>query len=612
MAGASNKEWCKPCGREGEDQRAHSWCSGCLEPLCEECLKFHRKGKTTENHKTTPILEIIGKKESMTGASTMKFCKPCGREGEDKRAHSWCNDCSEPLCKKCLKYHRKGKTTEKHKTIPYLNRFYSSVFEIPTKCHTHNYKKFSIYCIHHDQIGCASCLQDLHIECEEVISIKKASQSLTTPAIVDLQRRILDCSLIISKIIEVYQKNLSSISEQKNKYREKVSKVRKDLNTCLDELEQNVDRKLDDCDTICKDEIEKSIKDLATRKSKSESWHTAIEKLTENENDKSRIFAAIKTIDHLQVEEESFLSKFQEDLVAYELFSSPFDFIETIESMLATIANIKIEKIKTTVQQSSNTQQIDTYIQQGKIHLLHKISSSKLEMIAFGKACLTMDNRIVFVEYQLRVYDISSSSVHTIQLKSVWSSDITCDLKNNVYVSFPGDGIYNIDIMNLNEGYRINTKQGGYQQVKHKNGLLYTNWNDKIVLFNQQKTIVKTLECIFKPVFMCVENCDGIYISDGKSIIRMTETGSHNIIPTIMEMGEAITGLDVDGQGQLYACIYTDEVGTVVRINTTTGYREPVLENLVTPCYIAFHPTKNMFLVITDRGKECSVYLVTN
>lgn len=58
MAGASNMEWCKPCGREGEDQRAHSWCGGCSEPLCEECLKFHRKGKTTENHKTTPILEV--------------------------------------------------------------------------------------------------------------------------------------------------------------------------------------------------------------------------------------------------------------------------------------------------------------------------------------------------------------------------------------------------------------------------------------------------------------------------------------------------------------------------------------------------------------------------
>lgn len=556
----------------------------------------------------------IGKRDRMTGDSTMKLCKPCGREGEDERAHSWCNDCSEPLCKKCLKYHRKGKTTEKHKTTPILNRFHSSVFRIPTKCHIHDYKKFSIYCIHHDQIGCASCLRDLHIECEEVISIEKASQSLTRPAIVDLQRRILDCSLIISKIIEAYQKNLSSISEQKKEYKEKVSIVRKNLNTCLDELEQNVDIKLDDCGTICKDEIEKRIEDLTTRKSKAESWHTAIESLIEDEDGGSQfnIFAAINTIDHLQVKEESFLSKFQEDLVAYELFSSPFDFIETIKSMLATIANIKIEKIKTTVQQPSNTQQNDTYIQQGKIQLLHKISSSKLEMTAFGKACLTMDNRIVCVGYPLRVYDIGSSSVHTIQVEFICSSDITCDLKNNVYVSFPGDGIYNVDIKNMNEGHRINTQQGRYQRVKQKNDFIYSNWNYEIVLFNQQKTIVKTLQCIFKPVFMCVENCDGIYIADAKSIMRMTETGTHNIIPIIMEMGEVITGLDVDGQGHLYACISTDVVGTVVRINTTTGYREPVLENLVTPCYISFHPTQNMFLVITDRGKECSVYLVTN
>lgn len=52
--------------------------------------------------------------------------------------------------------------------------------------------------------------------------------------------------------------------------------------------------------------------------------------------------------------------------------------------------------------------------------------------------------------------------------------------------------------------------------------------------------------------------------------------------------------------------------GAVEQINTTTGYREPVLENLFKPRNIAFHPTKNMFLVITEYGQKCLVYQVTN
>lgn len=92
----------------------------------------------------------------------------------------------------------------------------------------------------------------------------------------------------------------------------------------------------------------------------------------------------------------------------------------------------------------------------------------------------------------------------------------------------------------------------------------------------------------------------------------MTESGSQSEIPTNMKRDNAdITGLDIDEQGRLYACIYNKEEGSVVRINPSTGNEEPVLQNIVTPSNIAFHPTKNMFLVITDHGKECSVYEVT-
>ncbi|CAG2247802.1 unnamed protein product [Mytilus edulis] len=216
-----------------------------------------------------------------------------------------------------------------------------------------------------------------------------------------------------------------------------------------------------------------------------------------------------------------------------------------------------------------------------------------------------MDDRIVFIGYPFRVYDIGSSSVRKIKV-SFSATNLTCGLNNNIYTSFSSVGVYNIDIKNLNEGRCINkirVKPGDYRLVKLNNTMLYSNIENGIVIFNEDGTVVKTLHCTCRAEYMCLDKRGEILLSDGKSIIHMTESGSHNEIPVKMKTGDEITGLDVNEQGQLYACICNEEAGSIVRINTTTGYKEHVLENLVTPKNIAFHPTKNMFLVITDKGK---------
>ncbi|CAC5401354.1 unnamed protein product [Mytilus coruscus] len=235
-------------------------------------------------------------------------------------------------------------------------------------------------------------------------------------------------------------------------------------------------------------------------------------------------------------------------------------------------------------------------------------------MKVLNKASFTMNNQIVFNGSPFLVYDITSSSVHTINV-GYSSSDVTCNVKNNVYASFPPIGVYNIDIKNLKEGPRINTEtstENAYGRVKVNNALIYSNVENVILIFSQDGTVVKTLQCKITLLYICVDNRGGMFISDGKSIIHMTETGSHKEIRTNMKSDHEIRGLDVSEQGQLYACICHKEEGTVVQINTSTGYKEPVLENLVTPRDIAFHPIKNMFLIITDKSRECLIYQITN
>ncbi|CAG2247801.1 unnamed protein product [Mytilus edulis] len=218
----------------------------------------------------------------MAGASNLKWCEPCSRDGENQPAESWCSDCVEPLCVECAKFHRKGKITANHKTIPILEaeKLDSSILDISESCHIHDDQKLSFFCVQHDKICCAFCLRESHNACKDVKSIEQASKGVKMgTAIGDLQRRISEFSLMIGKILDVCKNNLSSISDQKDEFKGKLINFRKELSTYLDELEQEIYTKLDVCDKECTSEIEKKIKDLTIGQNKSASRQTAIETL---------------------------------------------------------------------------------------------------------------------------------------------------------------------------------------------------------------------------------------------------------------------------------------------------------------------------------------------
>lgn len=432
-------------------------------------------------------------------------------------------------------------------------------------------------------------------------------------SIEDLKRRTSNFSLVIGKIVEAYKNNLKLLTVQKDGCKEKLINIRKELIGFLDELEQVIEKKGDALEKECKDKIEQNIKDLTTRKNKSESWQTAIKTFVDHASE-TRILAAVKTLDRLQGEEESFLDNFQENLTEYEIRSSSFDFTGKIKPILTKISAIKIEKIKTRVQEPIDNQQVQPYhFQQGKVRLYQKISCSQHRMTRIYSACFTADNRIVFSgHFLLNIYDIASASVQSIQMKYC-PQDITCDLKNDTYASFPAVGLCKFNKENFTEDHWSTQTSGCFNCVKVTNDKIYSNINSReVVVLNKDQRIVKSLKTKIRLEFMCLADHNGIYISDGKSIKHLTESGSISRIPYTLKRDNDITGLDLDQQGQLFVCVSNKEVGSIVRINTVTGYKEPaVLEHLVTPKNIAFHPTKYTFLVITDHGKECSVYEVT-
>ena len=109
--------------------------------------------------------------------SAEKLCQPCQKENESKIATTWCKDCMEAMCENCSKYHRRNSSTQFHQLdsieqIAFDNLTVSSDI---LNCDEHNDKSIEFYCTEHDLPCCITCVTLFHRGCKSVNSISKAA-----------------------------------------------------------------------------------------------------------------------------------------------------------------------------------------------------------------------------------------------------------------------------------------------------------------------------------------------------------------------------------------------------------------------------------------------------
>ncbi|XP_061186925.1 uncharacterized protein LOC133195059 [Saccostrea echinata] len=99
---------CEACKRENETEGADNYCLSCCEALCGNCTKYHRKNRSSRDHKTCPLDEIKYVPE-MSKLSSNIHCK----KHKDRPIELFCNDHEEPRCAiSCSTEHRKCESVE--------------------------------------------------------------------------------------------------------------------------------------------------------------------------------------------------------------------------------------------------------------------------------------------------------------------------------------------------------------------------------------------------------------------------------------------------------------------------------------------------------------------
>ncbi|XP_061190351.1 uncharacterized protein LOC133198245 [Saccostrea echinata] len=108
-------------------------------------------------------------------------CQACLRESEEEDATEYCLVCLEYLCKMCIKYHKRGLTTQNHKLIPLTELKTTSIVPNAVRentCLNHQGRKIELFCNDHEEPCCTMCVSMEHRECGSVDTVEKTAQNL--------------------------------------------------------------------------------------------------------------------------------------------------------------------------------------------------------------------------------------------------------------------------------------------------------------------------------------------------------------------------------------------------------------------------------------------------
>lgn len=104
-----------------------------------------------------------------------QFCGPCNEENKKVLAISWCTVCMDAMCESCTASHKRFKPCKNHHTVPIENMVKEQATEIDfdEHCMQHEGKTLEVYCLDHRQMCCVICLATQHRKCEHVSTFEE-------------------------------------------------------------------------------------------------------------------------------------------------------------------------------------------------------------------------------------------------------------------------------------------------------------------------------------------------------------------------------------------------------------------------------------------------------
>jgi len=230
----------------------HTFCLKCLQdyaknkkpgdkvpcPFCREDFTVPEGGlaKLPRNYFVEKVLEV--KKLASRLDHDDVECETCSEESNtsDRKAVTFCTDCSQNMCKQCFSCHKKCKATSSHKTVG-LNEGHDAedlLSKFPeNRCDKHSDKIIELYCSECKLAVCMMCFVKGH-KTHDCVDVKEVADELSKQLdgdIISLRKTDDECNTLIK-----------TVEDDKKKFKGEIVKARQAVSSEAEKLHSLVNR----------------------------------------------------------------------------------------------------------------------------------------------------------------------------------------------------------------------------------------------------------------------------------------------------------------------------------------------------------------------------------
>ncbi|XP_071153893.1 uncharacterized protein MAL8P1.12-like [Mytilus edulis] len=211
-------------------------------------------------------------------------CGPCKQGKVNTTADIWCYNCDEGLCSTCSSHHKRIKSSRDHKTIDIQT--YTSYIPpsslIKTECDAHSLQ-FNVYCPSHLMPCCDECISTSHSQCTGITSLASVVEKTKIEKSKEsVEKDINSITYFLDKLINNKSGNLKRGEQQYESIKQSVSKIRNEINTHLDHLEEQLFKETDTVWNLEKSKLTSLIHEIEDKQKILKEMKDDLKTVTEN------------------------------------------------------------------------------------------------------------------------------------------------------------------------------------------------------------------------------------------------------------------------------------------------------------------------------------------
>ncbi|XP_053392533.1 uncharacterized protein LOC123563859 isoform X1 [Mercenaria mercenaria] len=240
-------------------------------------------------------------------------CTPCSEEGTSEEAVKYCPECDEYLCTTCTKYHRKVKTSRDHKLVDREEGKHKPKVTMITKkikCRHHPDREIEMYCGAHDMVYCLMCIATDHRTCTDVTSLTDAAGSDIQHNEIDrLQGESETIKELLVSMEKTKQENVVLLKEKRKQIQRRIQEIEDGMIEHIKTLSKQANVALDETCAKVNADLETYIVLVDRRKSEVEKVNEQLQSKTEVNQE--QLFVKVKLCQHIINEAKDVYAKLE-------------------------------------------------------------------------------------------------------------------------------------------------------------------------------------------------------------------------------------------------------------------------------------------------------------